>query len=364
MSERGLERHGAVVNGSSDVSILGVSNALLRNWRVLALCVLIGAAVAAAVTLIPPPRYVAQSSFIAQDEEQGNGALAGFAAQLGVNVGAAGGGPSIDFYAQLLRSRSILTQVVTQPLPVASATASDTMQAIQVPAYLGVGDRPTAEQTRRAVRRLRKDVSVTVDPKIELATLRTWARSPEVAEAINARLLTLLDHFNQSTRQSQASAERRFAESRLEEARRELRAAENALQNFYARNQRFRESSQLSFEAGRLEREVQQRQEVYVSLAQAYEQARIEEVRNTPVITVVESPAGSAIRRRGLIRNGILGVLVGAVVGLGFVFLREAIAYDRRRNPQEYDEFLRLRQLAGLRLRRLPVAALTRQTRQ
>ncbi len=44
------------------------------------------------------------------------------------------------------------------------------------------------------------------------------------------------------------------------------------------------------FEHDRLERPVSMRQELVTAMAQAYEQARVDEVRNTPVITVIDQP--------------------------------------------------------------------------
>jgi len=90
------------------------------------------------------------------------------------------------------------------------------------------------------------------------------------------------------TRQSQAAAERGFTEERMAEAQEELRAAENELQRFLQNNRQFQNSPELVFQHDRLQRRVAMRQQVYTSLVQSYEQARIDEVPNTPVITVVE----------------------------------------------------------------------------
>jgi uncharacterized protein involved in exopolysaccharide biosynthesis len=70
----------------------------------------------------------------------------------------------------------------------------------------------------------------------------------------------------------------------------EKRQAEDELQAFLQRNRDFRSSPQLSFAYDRLADNVSLRQQLYTAVAQAYEQARIEEVRDTPVITVVEAP--------------------------------------------------------------------------
>ena len=103
-------------------------------------------------------------------------------------------------------------------------------------------------------------------------------------------MIAQVDSFNLKSRQSQASAERRFTERRVAEAQAEARQAQDELQAFLQRNRDFRSSSQLNFAYERLADNVSLRQQIYTSVAQAYEQARIEEVRDTPVITLVEAP--------------------------------------------------------------------------
>jgi hypothetical protein len=88
-------------------------------------------------------------------------------------------------------------------------------------------------------------------------------------------------------------------------------------------------------------------------LAQAYEQARIEEVRNTPVITVVESPELPAIHDpRGRALMGLLGIFLGGVLGLLGAFTREFFARSRVSEPSEYEEFATLKEEAIADIRR------------
>jgi uncharacterized protein involved in exopolysaccharide biosynthesis len=98
------------------------------------------------------------------------------------------------------------------------------------------------------------------------------------------------------------------------------------------------------FEANRLQRRVDLRQQVYSSLAQSYENARIEEVRNTPVTTVITRPEGSALPVKGnLVLDLFLGLLLGSAVALVIIFTREYLEVQRRRHPADYAEFASLR---------------------
>src|SRR5262249_12779384 len=161
------------------------------------------------------------------------------------------------------------------------------------------------------------------------------------------QLLAEMNTFNMESRQSQAGAERRFVEQRLNELKDSLRAAEDRLQAFLQRNRDYENSPQLSFQQQRLAREVSMQQDMVTGLAQSFEQARIEEVRDTPVITVIDKPEIPVERdRRGLIKKGLLAIVLGGVLGLGVAFVREGMARGRRNGSAELEEFSELRREA------------------
>ena len=74
------------------------------------------------------------------------------------------------------------------------------------------------------------------------------------------------------------------------EVRRDLQEAENRLAGFLKVNRDYQNAPDLRFQYDRLNREVSIQQQLFVSLAQSFEQAKIDEVRDTPVISVVEAP--------------------------------------------------------------------------
>ncbi|MFP8875045.1 MAG: hypothetical protein VCB42_11110, partial [Myxococcota bacterium] len=74
--------------------------------------------------------------------------------------------------------------------------------------------------------------------------------------------------------------------------------------------------------------------------AQAYEQARIDEVRNTPVITIVDQPEFPVIPDpRGRLRTLALGLTLGLVVGIGLAFVSEFGERAKREESGAFDEF-------------------------
>ena len=306
-----------------DSAVLASVEILLRRWRlVVAVPVILGTAVLVHA-MVKPGDWVSTSKFSPQSQRlQAPSALMGIAAQLGTSLGGLGSAESIDFYAALVRSREILEQVALTDY--ADSATATTAHRTLLDIYEIKGDSPR-ERLNRAVRRLDDDIDVGTDPRSNLVTVSVKAPSPKLAEQIHARLIALVVEFNMRRRQTSARSEREFVENRLAVAARELDDAESELRRFDEANRRV-DVPALTLARARLMRRVDQRSSVYTTLSNAHEQARIEEVRNTPVITIIEHPEGSAEKKRGLLLALFGSVVFGFGVGAVAALLRELLA--------------------------------------
>lgn len=331
----------AVDREQDERSPLDLLTLLVSRRRLLVGLPLLVAVSAVAFSLLLSKRYTVESRFIPESNAPNLARMAGLAAQFGVNLGGGETTESIDFYAELLESQDLLRSVVLTEFAFPVEQGADTMRGNLVELLEAKGD-TEAEKEKAAVEDLAELVVARPDPSANMVTLRTSAPWPALSVQINARLLELLSEFNVERRQSRAAAERAFLESRVQEAQRDLREAETALERFLSENRRYRESPQLSFEHGRLQRVVDLRQEIHTSLAQGYEQARVDEVRNTPVITVIDHPRGPAKKTApNLLVNAVLGLILGGLIALAIIIGGELMESARRRDPEAYG---RLRQ--------------------
>lgn len=323
-------------------SLIDLATILLRDARTVFLITILVTVVGVGLAALRT-NYVA-SSRLAPDTGGDITRFAGIAAQLGISMPGSGGGTSVSFYSHLLKTNGLLAEAVQSRYRFSPDTESqDTIEGSLVELY-EIGEEDPRKRLGKAVARLEKNVSVSTDIEAGVITLMTAAPWPELAEQINRRLLVLLEEFDLGKRQTQAAAERAFIETRLRESGRELKAAEDALEAFLEANRTYEASPALRFQAGRLEREIGLQQQVYATLAQALEQARIEEVRNTPVITVVDDPHNSARPEgMGLVPVGLVSLLVGAVLGCVAVFVRSYVRQERERKPQAFEAFDELR---------------------
>ena len=332
---------------SEPASVLRLINSILRHRRVVIGLPILLAAIVCSATLLRSRTWTASASFSPSESQAAQmGQLAGIAAQFGFSIPIAASGESPEFYVALLRSGEIRRSAVRSTYRLIDETDPDTTWTTgDLVELFEIRGRSEAGRLEGAVEQLGRRVSVGTSPETGMVRLSVQTKWPELSVQIAHRLLELVNDFNLQTRQSQANAEREFVTQRLAEAQEELVGAENDLEAFLQSNRRIENSPPLGFERDRLQRLVTLRQEVVVSLAQALEQAKIEEVRNTPVITIVEEPYPPARPdRRRLIMKGMVSLALGLFLGIVTAFALEFMAASRDRDPEQYAAF---RQLAA-----------------
>lgn len=320
-------------------SFVGLAALLLRRRRLLIGMPLAVAFAAVAFSLIMGKEFTAESRLLPEQETELPADIAGIAAQFGVAMGAGGQTESVDFYAELLGSNELLRQVAVTRYEVPLPDRPDTLRGDLIDLYDVDGDDRTAQLMALIGQLRERDIVAEPHHASNLVVLRTSAPWPALAEAINRRMLELVNAFNLQRRQARAAHEEEFLQERVAAAERDLRAAESELQRFMLANRRYSESPETAFEYGRLQRRVDFLQQIHLGLAQGLEQARVESIRNTPVITVVDPPEGTSLQTAPmLLLNLVLGLLLGGALALTLVIGGEMLRRARETNPAEYRE--------------------------
>lgn len=328
---------------AEDVSLLELLTPLVRRWKLLLGIPIAAGLLAALISLILPSVYTAQTTLTPVSPSVGGlggsalSSLAGLAGQLGMAT-AGSGTVSPDFVADVLKSREVLTATLESQF----RSGSSEREERPLLDILRVEGRTEALRLSRGVRKLEEAVETKVDRSTGIVTLMVEARDPQLAADIANRMRIILNDFNLERRQSQSREQARFTRERLTEAETELKQAEAAQLRFLQANREYRGSPLLEFEAGRLQRAVDLKQEVYVSLVKAYDDARISEVRDTPVITTIDSavaPAGRSAPRPVL--NVFIALLAGGLVAFVLVYLLEQRAQAARQASPGYRVYRR-----------------------
>jgi uncharacterized protein involved in exopolysaccharide biosynthesis len=287
---------------------------VLRGWRLFLLIALplpIGVAV---WSLLTPDEYKAGASFMPQEPNNTPLGLGALASQLGIAAAGRGGG-SPQFYADLLQTKTLLRAAA---LATYDITEPETFHGTLVQYFGNDGD-DEEKNILATIKELDERLVVTSSRNTGVVSLEVTTASAELSAKIVERFLALLTDFNQNRRRFVGRAEREFLDERVASAESSLVAAEDRLANFLRRNRSIANSPELQAEQSRLERWISLRHQALGELTQALEAARTDEVRNTPVITMVErvedsiEPAGWGTALRVLVALAAGGVLATAV---------------------------------------------------
>jgi uncharacterized protein involved in exopolysaccharide biosynthesis len=295
------------------------------------------------MSVTSPKGYTAEAMFMPKGA-RGQSQLGGIAAQFGLTVASGDPSQSPQMYTELLETKNVLWPVALKEYRI--TTDSGVLTGNLVKIYNIKKDRPQVMKVK-TVESLQRAVKATVAPKTGVIDLTVTTGNPELSLQIAQNLLDQVNIFNLNNRQRQASAERAFTERQVGEKRAELRQAESDLANFLESNRMYRQSPQLQLEYNRLESEVMRRNQVYTSLISAYETARIEEVKDLPVINVIEPPEQPIVpNRRGGVKKTAIGMIVGLFLACLIAFARDRMARNRAAQTDDFIEYTELKREA------------------
>lgn len=319
------------IDRDDELSLFAITAILLRNWRRILLGALVGALLALPFALMKPTLYAASFGFIPQSGEAVPSGLSSLAGQFGLS--APGGNPAQrpEFYLTLVPSRELLVPIVQDTLTV----PEEGNRRMAVLDLLGVPEGAPHTRLDEGIDMMRLKIETMVIKNGGIVRVYVRTKWPSVSRRISERLLEGVNAFNLRQRQTQATEELRFVQGLLEAAQDSQRMAEDRIQRFLSGNRAgIATSPQLSSTLRRLERDADARTSYVTSLAQQRLDVSTRRSRDTPTITVFESPWVSSIpepRRRVMtvLTGFFFGGMTAAIVAL------VAAMFARRRHLME-----------------------------
>jgi uncharacterized protein involved in exopolysaccharide biosynthesis len=336
----GPELGSSAAGSSADISLFEVLTPIVRRWKLVVGTALLCGAVAAVVLLLQRPVYTAETNFTPESPGSSGLAsslvgLAGLAGQLGLGA-TTGTSASPDFFAQLIHSREVLRATLMTEFsdPAAPDKKRSLLDLLQVQ-----GASPE-ERLQKGSRRLAARSEASIEKPTGIVTLEVEMPDPQLAADVANRMIALLNQFNLERRQSQSHEQRRFTGDRLREAEAELRETERAQLRFLQTNRQYIGSPLLEFQFAQHERAVQVKQEVFLTLTKAHEEARIAEVRDTPVLTVIDPAVPPAMRSSPRRVLGVsVALIIGSLLGIALVYMGAFRSRVRRESTPDYVDF-------------------------
>jgi uncharacterized protein involved in exopolysaccharide biosynthesis len=317
-----------VPEDADDSSIWPYLTVLLRHPWLSIVTPLVLAVSVGTYTLLSPRQYQARASFSLHESQNMRSAMGNLASQLGLQTGSPSSSP--QFYADLLQSRGLLYEVATTRYQITDTRRFDgtLVEFLEVRAQDDTNQRNLA-----AVDVLQRRLAVAIDAKTSIVRFTVRMPSAQLAGAVARRILDLVNDFDVRRRQTQVKSERAFLEKRTEEALQEVRTAQQMETDFYQHNRQASLPPLLRAEELNIQRRLNMAQTTYTTLVQQYELAKVEAVRDTPVITVLDAPERFVERmaRQTLLKTlatFLVAMFAGAMLALFRDYLRRAKSSD------------------------------------
>jgi uncharacterized protein involved in exopolysaccharide biosynthesis len=241
---------------------------LQRKWI---LIVSFGAAVIAlGVTFLISPLYTAQTSILPE-----------LTRETGLNVGET---PVSKLYPMIVSSERILQGAIYHKY-----TTLAYSQPVDLVEYWKIDSGTQNEQFDKALRLLRGRMDINFDTRLGTVSIGVQMEEPQLAADVANQITAELDDYTRTKRKTNATLQREFIETRMQEVENQLEKAERTLKDFRESNRRIMDSPQLLMEQERLSRDVQINSTVFIELKKQFEIAKIEEIKNIPIINVLDA---------------------------------------------------------------------------
>jgi uncharacterized protein involved in exopolysaccharide biosynthesis len=307
------------------VDLRAIGGAIWRRKIWVFLFLVLSQAVYLAFHLTAPRLYATQTKFIFKDSQGSMGSLGGLADLVGLQRQSKTN--LSDYFAEVVYSYAFLAKIEARKWKI----GNDSLFLHEYWKLEPYKDVPDAELRtfRKRVGKLRGPIrsfgserylQIEKDKRTNLVVLETRFQDGRLSYDLNHFVLELLnDHLLNHTK-SQAGENRRFIQTRLEEVSGDLRKSEDALLAFQMRNQSMT-SPPILLELTRLRRNLEINQQIYLELKKQLEMARIEELKESPVIEIIAPPDLPLMpdRRFNLKAWAVitwLGIMIGAVAAL------------------------------------------------
>lgn len=288
---------------------------LIRLWahrRLLAGSTVIAGVLAAAIALALPDQYTARATIL--PDAQSNVSAAGLsqlAASFGFAVGRVGNGLT-ELYPTMLTSDRILAPVMYQRLQTRSGNLQSLVQ------FWELDKVDSARAYERALRRFRdKTLTVGADRRTLVVSIRVTLRDPSFAANVANAMVAQMDSFVRQFQRALAADRVRWIETRLTQVLADLERSEKTLKDFRVRNRLIASSPQLQLQEQQLMRDVETNSTIYVELKRQLEIAKIDEVKNIPVIQVLDYARRPLRKSYPPRTNIVLGTMILAWLAVG-----------------------------------------------
>ena len=234
--------------------------------------------------------------------------LSGLASLAGVKVGESA---PTEIYQNLISSETVLQNVIYAKY--ITREFSDSVNLIKYFEMDESDDNPAIQKRKNFLKLyeifLKKRISTDVDRMTKILNVTVTMPEAQLSADVANKLAESLDLYIRTQRKSYATEQSFYLEKRTSQIKDSLAIAENKLKNFREQNRITAQSPNLLLEQGRLMRNVEILQTVFIELTKQLEIAKIDQIKDAPVLNVKE-PAKNPVKKAGPKRTYALIIIM------------------------------------------------------
>lgn len=278
-----------------------------------------------ALALVLPEYFTAKVTMLPTDDGESGfpSQLSGIASSIGLQF-PFGSMSQSDLYPTILTSDRLLSDLLDEKFAPEPGAEPQRLLDIVVE---NRKDLTEHEHRMAALKEMRENVvRAHKDSDTGVITLSTTTRDADLSAALANRLVARLETYLIDTRMVEGSRNRTFLDDRVAVVSVDLRKAEEALKKFRETNRRVADSPELMLEQERLSRDVLMQEQIFLELQRQKEVAKIEEVKNTPVLRVLDdaTPPVRPSRPKKVVIVA-MGFVLGLFGAIAWVLARAAL---------------------------------------
>jgi len=297
------------------ISLSDILLVLAKQLKLLIITPLVfGVITAYYVLFMVSPTYVSSAKIMSSGGGSSTSQLQGLAAQFGVSV--PGGSEGAQWvYPEIVKSRTLAKSVLSRKFDTEKYGPQKSL--LQILTY---GDEePEVSLDTLVIFGTDALIGmIEIESQGSFYNLSVSTFEPQFAADLCAVLIEELDRHQREYKTEKVKETRLFIEGRIIDVQKELEEAEEALKDFVNRNRQIQGSPALLLEQQRLTREATVLTGVFTTLKQQLEMTKIEEVKESALVQVLDPPEAPLYRDKPKRK---LSVLLSLILGFGMAIV-------------------------------------------
>ena len=240
---------------------------------------------------IAQPVYLTTAKLLPTGEDNSLSNIQGLASQFGLALPFQSGSnlSFSDIYPEIVKSRQLTGIVLEKKFNTRKFGQNQLLKNILSRQYR-LDKYDVDERFKRSSEILQDNIKVSKARLTSIVTLEVRGLEPEFAVDLANTIISESDKLQREFKTHQISDKRSFIEERIKDVKKDLESAQEDLKEFRERNRQVQYSPALLLEEERLTTEMDVKKEIFSTLKQQFELAKIEEVEEGATVQILDRP--------------------------------------------------------------------------